>query len=232
MVDRLKKRAVKHRQRGEVRSSAVVSSRVPARGLPLLRDPSLNKGTAFTERERDALGLRGLLPAHVLSMQEQVERVLTNLRRLPTDLDKFVFLNSLHDRNEALFFRVVCDHIDEIHAAHLHPDGGAGLPAVRPHLPAAARPVHQRQGPRARRQAAAQLALSGQAHRGDRRRAHPGPGRSGRQRHGHPGGQAVALYGLRRRASESVPAGDAGRRHQQRSVAERSAITSACARNG
>ncbi len=114
MVDRLEKRAVKHRQRGEVRSSAVVSSRVPARGLALLRDPSLNKGTAFTERERDALGLRGFLPAHVLSMQAQVERVLTNLRRLPTDLDKYVFLNSLHDRNEALFFRVVCDHIDEI----------------------------------------------------------------------------------------------------------------------
>src|ERR1700692_1366260 len=53
------------------------------RGLALLRDPLLNKGTAFTEAERDALGLRGFLPAHVLSMQDQVERVLVNLRRLP-----------------------------------------------------------------------------------------------------------------------------------------------------
>jgi malate dehydrogenase (oxaloacetate-decarboxylating)(NADP+) len=84
------------------------------RGLALLRDPLLNKGTAFTEQERDALGLRGLLPAHVLSMEAQAERVLTNLRSLPDDLQKYVVLNALHDRNEALFFRVVCDNIDEI----------------------------------------------------------------------------------------------------------------------
>ena len=83
-------------------------------GLALLRDPLLNKGTAFTEQERDALGLRGFLPAAVLSMEAQVERVLTNLRNLPSDLEKYIALNSLHDRNEALFFRIVCDHIDEI----------------------------------------------------------------------------------------------------------------------
>ena len=84
------------------------------RGMALLRDPLLNKGTAFTEAERDALGLRGLLPPHVLSMNEQVARFMTNLRGLPNDLEKYVALNSLHDRNEALFFRVVCDNIDEI----------------------------------------------------------------------------------------------------------------------
>jgi malate dehydrogenase (oxaloacetate-decarboxylating)(NADP+) len=82
--------------------------------VALLRDPLLYQGTAFTEQERDALGLRGLLPAHVLSMEEQAERMLTNLRRLPDDLDKYVALNALHDRNEALFFRVVCDNIEEI----------------------------------------------------------------------------------------------------------------------
>jgi malate dehydrogenase (oxaloacetate-decarboxylating)(NADP+) len=84
------------------------------RGMALLRDPLLNKGTAFTEAERDALGLRGLLPVHVLSMDEQIARVMTNLRGLPSDLEKYIALNSLHDRNEALFFRVVCDNIDEI----------------------------------------------------------------------------------------------------------------------
>ena len=84
------------------------------RGMALLRDPLLNKGTAFTEQERDALGLRGFLPAHVLSMEQQIERVLINLRSLPSDLEKYIALNSLHDRNEALFFRVVCDNIDEI----------------------------------------------------------------------------------------------------------------------
>jgi len=82
--------------------------------MALLRDPLLNKGTAFTEAERDALGLRGFLPAHVLSMQDQVERVLVNLRTLPSDLEKYIALNALHDRNEALFFRVVSDNIDEI----------------------------------------------------------------------------------------------------------------------
>ena len=85
-----------------------------SRGLALLRDPLLNKGTAFTAQERDALGLRGFLPAAVLSMEAQVERVLTNLRSVTGDLEKYVALNSLHDRNEALFFRIVCDHIDEI----------------------------------------------------------------------------------------------------------------------
>jgi malate dehydrogenase (oxaloacetate-decarboxylating)(NADP+) len=87
---------------------------VSLRGIALLRDPLLNKGTAFTERERDALGLRGLLPAHVQSMEMQAARVLTNLRSLPNDLEKYVALNALHDRNEALFFRVVADNIDEI----------------------------------------------------------------------------------------------------------------------
>jgi malate dehydrogenase (oxaloacetate-decarboxylating)(NADP+) len=84
------------------------------RGMALLRDPLLNKGTAFSEQERDAFGLRGLLPAHVFSMKAQAERVLTNLRSLPNDLAKYVALNELHDRNEALFFRVVSDNIDEI----------------------------------------------------------------------------------------------------------------------
>ena len=84
------------------------------RGVALLRDPLLNKGTAFTEEERAKHGLKGLLPAHILTMEEQAERMMTNLRRLPDDLEKYVALNALHDRNEALFFRVVCDNIDEI----------------------------------------------------------------------------------------------------------------------
>jgi malate dehydrogenase (oxaloacetate-decarboxylating)(NADP+) len=97
-----------------VRAMPSSQSFVSPRGMALLRDPLLNKGTAFTETERDALGLRGFLPAHVLSMEGQVARVLVNLRSLPSDLEKYVALNSLHDRNEALFFRVVCDNIDEI----------------------------------------------------------------------------------------------------------------------
>ena len=84
------------------------------RGFDVLRNPSLNRGTGFTEKERDALGLRGLLPPHVLSQDEQVKRILLNLRKLSDPLQKFVALNALHDRNEALFFRVLCDNIDEM----------------------------------------------------------------------------------------------------------------------
>ncbi|WP_346658379.1 NAD-dependent malic enzyme [Bradyrhizobium sp. 147] len=96
------------------RVAAQPTSSDQSHGMTLLRDPLLNKGTAFTESEREALGLRGLLPPCVLTMETQAQRVLTNLRTLPTDLEKYVALNALHDRNEALFFRVVVDNIDEI----------------------------------------------------------------------------------------------------------------------
>ncbi len=84
------------------------------RGLDVLRDPVLNRGTAFTEAERDALGLRGLLPPHVHRQAEQAERFLLAFRKLDDPLDKFIALNALHDRNEDLFFQVLVDHIDEM----------------------------------------------------------------------------------------------------------------------
>ncbi|MFH1044463.1 MAG: NAD-dependent malic enzyme [Pseudomonadota bacterium] len=83
-------------------------------GLALLRDPALNRGTGFTEAERDKFNLRGFLPPHVHSQEEQAVRVLTRLRSLTDPLEKFIALNALHDRNESLFFRVLCDNIDEI----------------------------------------------------------------------------------------------------------------------
>jgi malate dehydrogenase (oxaloacetate-decarboxylating)(NADP+) len=83
------------------------------RGASLMRNPRLNKGTAFSEAERDALGLRGLLPPHVATQDEQVTRVMENLRRLDSDLSKYILLEALQDRNEALFFRVVMDYPDE-----------------------------------------------------------------------------------------------------------------------
>jgi malate dehydrogenase (oxaloacetate-decarboxylating)(NADP+) len=83
-------------------------------GLALLRDPALNHGTGFTEAERDKYKLRGFLPPHVHSQEEQAVRVLTRLRKLTDPLEKFVALNALHDRNESLFFRVLCDNIDEM----------------------------------------------------------------------------------------------------------------------
>jgi malate dehydrogenase (oxaloacetate-decarboxylating)(NADP+) len=83
-------------------------------GIELLHDPILNKGTAFTEKERDALGLRGLLPPLVNTQGIQLARVLGNLRQKTSDLEKYIFLLSLQDRNETLFYRLALDHLDEI----------------------------------------------------------------------------------------------------------------------
>ncbi len=86
----------------------------PATGVEWLHNPVFNKGTAFTEAEREALGLRGLLPPHVHTMDEQVLRVMTNFRRKPNDLERYVQLVSLQDRNETLFYRVIMDHLEEM----------------------------------------------------------------------------------------------------------------------
>ncbi|MBL8343434.1 MAG: NAD-dependent malic enzyme [Rubrivivax sp.] len=82
-------------------------------GLALLHDPLLNKGTAFSEGERDMLGLRGLLPPHVCTPEQQVQRVMENFRRQSSPLEKYIHLSALHDRNETLFFRIVADNPDE-----------------------------------------------------------------------------------------------------------------------
>ena len=83
-------------------------------GIRLLRDPTLNKGTAFTEKERERLKLRGLLPPRVLPQEQQVQKVLENFHRNETDIDKYLYLISLQDRNERLFYRVILDHLQEM----------------------------------------------------------------------------------------------------------------------
>ena len=87
---------------------------LPTKGLDWLHTPVFNKGTAFTEAERDALGLRGLLPPHVQSMDEQVQRVMANFRSKSSDLERYIQLAGLQDRNETLFYRVVMDHLEEM----------------------------------------------------------------------------------------------------------------------
>ena len=83
-------------------------------GVALLQDPALNKGTAFTEAERDRLHLRGLLPPHVSTQEQQLGRVLENFRRKSSDLEKYINLRALHDRNETLFFRLLMENPDEM----------------------------------------------------------------------------------------------------------------------
>jgi len=83
-------------------------------GHALLTNSLLNKGTAFTERERDALGLRGLLPPRVFTIEEQLGRVYGNFRRKPDPLEKYIFLTTLQNRNETLFYRLVQEHAEEM----------------------------------------------------------------------------------------------------------------------
>jgi malate dehydrogenase (oxaloacetate-decarboxylating)(NADP+) len=84
------------------------------RGVKILHDPIRNKGTAYTDAERDALKLRGLLPPRVHSPAEQELRVLGNIRNKPTDLARYLYLIALQDRNEVLFYRVVMNNIEEM----------------------------------------------------------------------------------------------------------------------
>ncbi len=90
-----------------------------------LYDPALNKGTAFTEAERDKLGLRGLLPPGINTMEEQVLRVMGNYNRKTSDLEKYIFLVALQDRNQTLFYRVLTDHLEEMMPIIYTPTVGA-----------------------------------------------------------------------------------------------------------
>ncbi len=84
----------------------------PVKGKALLMDPFTNKGTAFTARERDELDLHGLLPPQVSTIEMQLERVYENFQAKSTPLEKFIYMASLQDRNETLFFRLCHERID------------------------------------------------------------------------------------------------------------------------
>jgi malate dehydrogenase (oxaloacetate-decarboxylating) len=88
--------------------------RTTLRGRQVLADPRINKGTAFTLPEREALGLIGVLPPKVATLEEQVRRVYAQYQLQPTGLAKHVTLNDLHDRNQVLFYRLLTDHLREL----------------------------------------------------------------------------------------------------------------------
>ena len=98
----------------------------PLTGWELLADPLLNKGTAFTEAERNAFDLHGLLPPHIGTLEEQVSRRLMVLRRFASDLERYAFLSELHDNNETLFFALLEQNIEELLPLVYTPTVGAG----------------------------------------------------------------------------------------------------------
>ena len=87
------------------------------RGQALLNDPAHNKGTAFTAAERSKYGLEGLLPHAVERLDRQVERVLGHLDVKPNDLERYIYLIGLSDRNETLFYRA-----RDVRSGALYPD--------------------------------------------------------------------------------------------------------------
>jgi len=87
-----------------------MSPRTPA----ILEDPARNRGVAFSVREREELGLTGRLPSGVLTLGEQAERTSAQLRSLPDNPARSLYLGQLHDRNETLFFKVLSDHLTEL----------------------------------------------------------------------------------------------------------------------
>ncbi|MCC2379085.1 oxaloacetate-decarboxylating malate dehydrogenase [Bacillus wiedmannii] len=84
------------------------------RGVEVLSTPLLNKGVAFTQEEREELGLKGLLPPAVLTLEEQARRAYEQFCSQPDDLLKNVYLTALHDRNEVLFYRILTNHLREM----------------------------------------------------------------------------------------------------------------------
>ncbi|MBI2572136.1 MAG: NAD-dependent malic enzyme [Candidatus Schekmanbacteria bacterium] len=102
---------------------------VPLRGRRLIDEPLYNKGTVWTDDERDALQLRGLLPPHVSSEDEQRARAYGNFSRQLSDLDKYMFLASLHDRNETLYYRLLMEHLEEMMPIIYTPTVGAACKA-------------------------------------------------------------------------------------------------------
>lgn len=84
------------------------------RGVDLLKTPALNKGMAFSLYERQYLGLHGLLPPAFMTEEQQVYRIISKLREQPNDLARYIQLDSLQDRNEKLYYRVLCEHIKEL----------------------------------------------------------------------------------------------------------------------
>ncbi len=100
--------------------------RTTLRGRQVLADPRINKGTAFSQAERDDLGITGLIPPAQMTLQQQANRILAQYSRTPTDLGKNVLLTELRDRNQVLFYHVLTEHLREMLPIVYTPTVGEG----------------------------------------------------------------------------------------------------------
>ena len=198
---------------------------VPCRGAELLHHPLYTKGSAFSRDEREALGLVGLLPYAVSSMEEQERRICDNIARKREPLEKYIGLAALQDRNEHLFYRVLLNHIEEFLPIVYTPTVGRACQEYS-HIFRRARglwitPEHRHHV----KDVLEQRALRRRPpDRGDRQRADPGPRRPGRGRDGDPDRQAGALHGRRRHSTLADAARQPRRRNRQQGAARGRAV--------
>ena len=210
------------------RRTVVVTSTPEASlsGAEIIDTPTLNKGTAFTEEERRALGLQGLLPPHVETLDEQVVRAYEAYERQDDDLERHVYLRDLQDTNEVLFYRLLLDHVVEM------------LPIV--YTPVGRRRAARSSATSTRTRAAcsSRTRTATTSARSLRNRPNAevdvivvtdgerilGHRRPGRRRPRHPDRQALALLADRRHPPRADAADRARRRHQQPGAARRSRV--------
>src|ERR1700729_3969751 len=107
-------------------TSSELSRQVSLSGFNLINSPRLNKGTAFTDHERDIFDLHGLLPPHVGNLDEQIERRIEALRAQPNAFSKYSFLRDLQDTNETLFYALLLRNIEEMLPLVYTPTVGEG----------------------------------------------------------------------------------------------------------
>src|SRR5262249_19264867 len=209
---------------GAIKTAAPMSGHPT--GYDLLRDPRLNKGTAFTEAERRAFRLEGLLPPAVTTMALQVARRHAEIAALADDLQKYLVLSDLQERNETLYYAILMSDPAAYMPLVYTPTVGDACQRFA-HIFRQARGMYfARHRARPARGPALQLAGKGRTlHRRHRWRAHSRSRRSRRRRHGYPDRQALALYRVRRRAAATLSADRSRRRHQQSGPARRSALS-------
>ena len=199
-------------------------------GANLLQDPHRNRGSAFPVADRRALGIEGLLPPVADTLEIQVARVHAQLALLDSDLQKYLLLSDLQSRNEVLFYAVLMSDPATFMPLVYTPTVGEACQKFD-HIFHAARGLYLPITAKGRLREL--LANWPQPDVRfivvDRRRAHPGPRRSRRRRHGHSGRQARALHRLRRRAAATDAADHARRRHQQPRCCWTIRCISACA---
>ena len=212
-----------------------VVARINVRGSAVLSSPTINRGTAFTLEERDALGLTGLLPTGVSTLEGQLRRVYSQYLEQANDLRKWVYLANLRDRNEVLFYRLLTEHISEMLPVVYTPTVGLAIERFSQEFRRTRGIYLSVDHPEDVETAFRNTGLGpGRCRPAGRHRlrGHPRHRRPGRRRHRDLHRQARRLHRGRRHPPPPGAAGGAGHGHQQPEAAQRRHVPGRPARQG